>query len=95
MAHLMNKKICQHCSHKDVCYMYKDIEEGRKWYSDYFGEDVLCPYLYNRTTVMTNMFNVVERHEDCTVEILTNTETGEQSIGWFKNDTPPMMIGEE
>lgn len=95
MAYLMNEKVCQHCSHKDVCYMYKDIEEGRKWYSDYFGEDVLCPYLYNRMTVMTNMFNVVERHEDCTVEILTNTETGEQSIGWFKNDNPPMMIGEE
>ena len=44
---------------------------------------------------MTNMFNVVERHEDCTVEILTNTVTGEQSIGWFKNDSPPISIGDE
>jgi len=93
MEQLMNERICQHCSHKDVCYMYKDIQEGRKWYSEYFGDDVICPYIYNSTTVRTNCFDVVERHEDCTVEILTNTETGEQSIGWFRNNNPPAYIG--
>lgn len=95
MPQLMTNKICQQCGHKDICYMYKDIEEGWKLYADYFGEDVLCPYLYNRTTVMTNIFDVVERYSDCTVEVLTNTVTGEQSIGWFKNDSPPIPIGEE
>lgn len=95
MAQLMNKKVCRQCSHVDVCYMYKDIEEGRKWYEEYFGDDTICPYLYNRTIVMTNMFDVVERHEDCTVEVLINTMTGEQSIGWYKNDNPPIPIGDE
>lgn len=39
-----NKIVCKQCVHKDVCYMYKDICEGRKWYQDYFGINVLCPY---------------------------------------------------
>ena len=39
--------------------------------------------------VETNIFDMVERHENCTVEILTNSVTGEVSIGWWENDNPP------
>ena len=40
--------------------------------------------------VETNMFDKCERHTNCTVEILTNSITGEQSIGWWENDKPPI-----
>ena len=33
-----------------------------------------------------SVFDRVERIENCTVEILTNTKTGETSIGWWRND---------
>lgn len=36
--------------------------------------------------VETNIFNVEEVHPDCTVQILRNTITGEQSIGWWENN---------
>lgn len=31
-------------------------------------------------------FDVVERHENCTVEVLRNSETGEESVGWWENE---------
>ena len=31
-------------------------------------------------------FDVVERHKNCTVEILRNSLTGEESVGWWENE---------
>lgn len=42
----------------------------------------------------TNMFDEVEIHENCTVQILKNSVTGEISIGWWENNNPPEAIGE-
>lgn len=39
-------------------------------------------------TVETNIFDQEEIHENCTVQILTNTNTGEVSIGWWENPAP-------
>jgi len=30
-------------------------------------------------------FDVEERHENCTVQILKNSVTGAESVGWWKN----------
>lgn len=38
--------------------------------------------------VETNIFDEVEIHNNCTVQILKNTETGEVSIGWWDNEMP-------
>ena len=35
--------------------------------------------------VETNIYNEEEIHENCTVVIWRNNETGEQSIGWREN----------
>lgn len=43
-------------------------------------------------TIETNLFDHVERHKNCTVEILTNSVTGEQSIGWWENDKQPIEV---
>lgn len=31
-------------------------------------------------------YDKVETHENCTVQILTNTQTGEVSVGWWENE---------
>ena len=35
--------------------------------------------------VESNIYDVEEIHPDCTVQILRNTVTGEQSVGWWEN----------
>ena len=35
--------------------------------------------------VETNIFDKEEIFPDCTVQVLTNTATGETSVGWWKN----------
>ena len=41
------------------------------------------------------VFDEVETIKDCTVQILTNSVTGEQSIGWWRNDKPPVGYGKD
>ena len=35
--------------------------------------------------VETNIYDKEEIYPDCTVQVLTNTATGESSVGWWKN----------
>jgi Lar family restriction alleviation protein len=35
--------------------------------------------------VETNIYDKEEIFPDCTVQVLTNTATGETSVGWWKN----------
>jgi len=41
-----------------------------------------------RYTVETAIYDKEEIFEDCTVQVLTNSFTGEQSVGWWKNGDP-------
>ena len=43
--------------------------------------------------VETSIFDQVETYQNCTVQILTNSITGEVSIGWWKNDTEGEIDG--
>lgn len=36
--------------------------------------------------VETNIYDKEEIYPDCTVQVLTNTATGETSVGWWKNE---------
>lgn len=47
------------------------------------------------TVVNTGLFDQEELYEDCTVQVLTNTVTGEVSVGWWRNDAPPEEVGGE
>lgn len=38
------------------------------------------------------IYDVVEEYSNCTVQILKNSITGEESIGWFNNDDPPVTV---
>lgn len=35
--------------------------------------------------IQTNMYDQEETHTNCTVQVLTNSVTGEVSIGWWEN----------
>lgn len=35
---------------------------------------------------LVSFFDKVEEYPNCTVQILTNTKTGEVSVGWWKNE---------
>ena len=45
--------------------------------------------------VNMSIYDEVELHTDCTVQILKNSVTGEISIGWWDNAHPPARVGEE
>lgn len=38
-----------------------------------------------RTTVSVNIYDKEETYPNCTVQVLTNTATGEVSVGWWEN----------
>lgn len=40
------------------------------------------------------MLKETEHHDNCTVIILEDTETGEINIAWYDNDNPPDIITE-
>lgn len=41
------------------------------------------------------LFDEVETHTDCTVQILRNSVTGEVSVGWWENHRPPEDVHRE
>lgn len=43
-----------------------------------------------RKAIETNIFDSEEIHHNCTVQILHNSVTGEQSIGWWHENEPPV-----
>ena len=45
--------------------------------------------------VESNIYDEEEIYYDCTVQVLRNSITGETSVGWFRNDEPPVLIGDD
>ena len=42
--------------------------------------------------IETNIYDIEEIHKNCTVQILRNSVTGEQSIGWNEDKEPESML---
>lgn len=40
--------------------------------------------------IETNLFDIEEIYPNCTVQVLTNSITGEVSVGWWENDNKPI-----
>ena len=45
--------------------------------------------------VHTCLYDKREVYRNCTVEVLTNTVTGDVSVGWWQNDNPPIGCEED
>ena len=58
--------------------------------SKYFPYEKSAIEAWNRRVsikVETSFYDKEETFPDCTVQVLTNTATGETSVGWWKNDS--------
>ena len=58
--------------------------------TDNFRKESIAADVWNRRApeivkVETNFYDKEEIYPDCTVQVLTNTATGEVSVGWWKN----------
>ena len=49
----------------------------------------------NCTSVEINVYDERIVYPDCTVEILRNSVTGKESVGWWRNNKPPIGTEEE
>lgn len=64
-----------------------------KWQENYYEEHERAEKLYDdleesektKTKVKINIFDKEEIIENCTVQILSNSKTGEISVGWWRN----------
>lgn len=92
----------------DTTHMYKiicknigdcgaEMVEAISFYQkDYFEAKQRLIRRWNRRTEVARMeYDREEIHENCTVHVLYNSETGESSIGWWRNDKPPEVMGGE
>ena len=43
--------------------------------------------MLEKKSIRTNIFDEEELHDNCTVQILKNTQTGESSTGWWDNES--------
>ena len=48
--------------------------------------------IISRATSECRLYNEEEFYPNCTVHILRNSVTGDESIGWWDNDDPPAGI---
>lgn len=76
---------CADCylNHDAVCYV-----ENRVVMDDcYDRRATWCPLIEVPDQVAeTNIFDTEETYHGCTVQVLSNSVTGETSIGWWRSD---------
>ncbi len=69
--------------YKIVCYLCGCQTEEKM--DDDAASEVWNHRASETVKVETNFYDKEEIHENCTVQVLTNTATGETSVGWWKN----------
>lgn len=78
---------CSKCD-EDLPILCRSERELFKASADMLEED-------GHKVIETNIFAVEEVHHNCTVQILRNSVTGEQSIGWWPEEQPPREVANE
>ena len=81
-------KNCAECEVKEAAKCgtdYKYLFKHEKYY-DSIRPD--CPlkehFPLKQITIKTNIYDQEEIHHNCTVQVLTNSVTGDTSIGWWE-----------
>ena len=97
---------CKDCVHYEVCKYYIEtaldgldyklnmIADGCEDFKDR-SRFIELPCNKINATVESNIYDEEETYYDCTVQVLRNSITGETSVGWFRNDEPPVLIGDD
>jgi hypothetical protein len=52
----------------------------------YFAEPLLPESPVTPAVIKTGIYDIEEIHPNCTVQIWRNSQTGEESIGWWPNE---------
>ena len=78
------KTIKDYCAKTDTCTNCQFAKAGTVF-------PILCGLMRNapedwKDPPETNLYDIEEIHENCTVQILRNSVTGETSIGWWENE---------
>ena len=76
------RTFCRNTTCKNCIFCETAIIEGEKLYACAFAA---IPDEWTFSVVEPNAYDVVERHENCTVEVLKDSVTGETSVGWWIN----------
>lgn len=93
MRHVCNSVECKFYECCDSSKSVAELAAIVMYYPDLCGPGNNYKHFALRSgirAVRMNIFDEREIHEDCTVEILRSSITGETSIGWWENDHPPM-----
>ena len=95
---------CKECVHNNICnikqkynhpkYALQHIEKYCEHFKDR-SRFIELPCNKINATVESNIYDEEEVYYDCTVQVLRNSITGETSVGWFRNDEPPVLIGDD
>lgn len=64
----------------------KEKQPGEVYYIAEDGTEYKVSDVPAFMEITTNMFDKEEVYENCTVHVLTNTVTGEQTIEWWRNN---------
>ena len=75
-----SKAECKNCFF-GILYKNELFEEGGIWSGCKLNE-APCDW---KVPPETNIYDKEEIHENCTVQILKNSVTGETSVGWWEN----------
>ncbi len=52
-------------------------------------ENKPCPGDPEEVETLVAFYDVVEEHDNCHVQVLRNSQTGEVSVGWWPNSAEP------
>ena len=95
------KKICKYMSEQQILTLYQTLLKDREHTTEAWRkkqrawlkncvESYYREYRYPQNqeggTIETNIFDEVEIYENCSVQILRNSVTGEESVGWWVNE---------
>ena len=86
---------CKDCVHFVVC---EEVPTKSADDCDFFkdrSQFIELPCNKINAIVESNIYDEEETYYDCTVQVLRNSITGETSVGWFRNDEPPVLIGDD
>lgn len=86
-AYIDREEIFCDCGAKMPFPFYEwGIPDGNEGFPEYKAARAEAIERWNRrTTVETNIYDKEETYPNCTVQVLTNTATGETSVGWWEN----------
>lgn len=77
-------KICMHCDCGNRTY--EGYCKTTMCINPKYSNIGTCQYGDGVKVVKTGIYDIEEVHPNCTVQVWRNSQTGEESIGWWPNE---------